>query len=313
MEWREFRIKASAEAAEAVAALFGRWGEGVVIEQPVKPAGDADEYVLTPDALRTIRTYVPEAADWQRAEQAIEQAVGILRAFDLAPLGDLQVQWVAEADWAEAWKVHYQTFRLGRRWLIRPPWLDDQPGPDDLVLILDPGMAFGTGLHPSTQLCLELLETVPVAGAKVLDLGTGSGILAIASARLNAAQVLAADVDMTAVQTATANVRRNGVRRIVEVQHATLGPPPPHAADSSPPDLVAPQGQFDLVLANIVARVIGERADSLAAALRPGGMLIAGGIMADREALASEALADAGLQTLTRRTRGDWISLLLQR
>ena len=214
MRWREFRIQASAEAAEAVAALFRRWGGDVLVEHPLVQTGDADEYDTPAEALRTIRTYVSEEADWQRAEQEINRAIGILRAFDLAPLGTLDTRWTAEEDWEVAWRKHYHTLRVGRRWVVTPSWLDYAPRSDDLVITLDPGLAFGTGLHPSTQLCLELLETLPVQGAHVLDLGTGSGILAIAAARLGAAQVLALDVDATAARTAGENIGVNGVADI---------------------------------------------------------------------------------------------------
>ena len=313
MRWREFRIQASAEAAEAVTALFRRWGGDVLVEHPLVQTGDADEYDTPAEAPRTIRTYVSEDADWQRAEREITHSIDILRAFDLAPLGTLDMRWTEEEDWQVAWRKHYQTLRVGRRWVVTPSWLDYAPRPDDLVITLDPGLAFGTGLHPTTQLCLELLETLPVPGARVLDLGTGSGILAIAAAQLGAVQVLALDVDATAARTAGENVGVNGVAEVVTVRHGTLGIPVPTTADGATPTCIAPAAQFDLAIANIVARVIGEHAHQLASAVRPGGQLIASGILADREAMAVDALTQAGFALVARRTRRDWVAVQLTR
>ena len=313
MRWREFRIQASAEAAEAVTALFRRWGGDVLVEHPLVQTGDADEYDTPAEALRTIRTYLSADADWQRAEREITRSIDILRAFDLAPLGTLDMRWTEEEDWQVAWRKHYQTLRVGRRWVVTPSWLDYAPRPDDLVITLDPGLAFGTGLHPTTQLCLELLETLPVPGARVLDLGTGSGILAIAAAQLGAAQVLALDVDATAARTAGENIGVNGVVEVVTVRHGTLGIPVPTTADGATPTCIAPAAQFDLAIANIVARVIGEHAHQLAGAVRPGGQLIASGILAEREAMAVDALTQAGFAPVARRTRRDWVAVHLAR
>ncbi|MAG36623.1 MAG: 50S ribosomal protein L11 methyltransferase [Dehalococcoidia bacterium] len=312
MRWREFRIQASAEAAEAVTALFRRWGDGdVLVEHPLVQTGDADEYDTPPDAPQTIHTYVSEDGDWRRAEQEITHAVDILRAFNLAPLGTLDTHWTAEEDWELAWRKNYHTLRIGQHWVVTPSWLDYAPQPDDLVVTLDPGLAFGTGLHPSTQLCLELLETLPAHGAQMLDLGTGSGILAIAAARLGAAQVLALDIDGTAARTAGENVSTNAVAGAVTIRHGTLGTQAPIASDGKTPVCITPEGQFDIITVNIVARVIAEHAGHLARALRPNGQLVAGGILVEREAMAVDALAHAGLEIVARRTRRDWIALHL--
>jgi ribosomal protein L11 methyltransferase len=140
-----------------------------------------------------VRTYVPidEHAEDVRAQ--LEQRLWFLGM--MRPIGALQVRALAESDWAEAWRRYYSVQRIGVRTVIVPSWLSHVPEPDDIVLSLDPGMAFGTGLHPTTQLCVQLLERYAPAGGDVLDLGCGSGILAIAAARLGAARVLALDTD----------------------------------------------------------------------------------------------------------------------
>jgi len=188
--------------------------------------------------------------------------------------------------------------RVGRRIVIRPSWRRHRRAPDDVVLALDPGMAFGTGLHPTTRLCLASLESLAdrgaLAGARVLDVGSGSGILSIAAARLGAASVLAVDVDPIAVEASAANVRRNRLACRVRVREGS-----------------APTGErpFDVVLANLIASLLVQLADGLVADLRPGGTLLASGIFANREAEVVAAFASHGLAIARRWSEGDWVAL----
>src|SRR5205823_11571857 len=133
------------------------------------------------------------------------------------PIGSLELREVADEDWADAWKAHYSTFRVGQRVVIRPTWLDYVSVPGDVIVSLDPGAAFGTGLHPTTRRCLELAERLLVPGSTVFDVGTGSGILALASAGLGARRVTAVDVDPIAVDTARANVAANRLSEVIRV------------------------------------------------------------------------------------------------
>jgi ribosomal protein L11 methyltransferase len=309
--WLELSIRATAEAAEALSALFERDGHsGVVIEPELVPGPDGDSALPAPGGFSVLRTYLPEGRETEVRRRKIEEAVGILRAFDLAPMGELHCRWIDEADWANAWKQHYGVQRIGRRWVIKPSWQDFAARPADRVIELDPGMAFGTGLHPTTQLVLETLEDLhaagELAGKAVLDLGTGSGILAIGAARLGAASVLALDVDEVAVRAAGANVAANACHATTTVRLGTLG---------DPLDGIVPvpglrlTGAFDGVLANIIARVIAERAAAISLSLRPGGWLVASGIIADREPEAAEALLANGLTIEQRVVRGDWVAL----
>jgi ribosomal protein L11 methyltransferase len=313
--WLEVSIRATAEAAEAVTAIFEQAGHGgVVIEPELVQGHEEDEPVPAPGGYAVLRTFIPEGADLSVRREKVEQAVGVLRAFDLAPMDELQFRWVSEEDWANAWKQHYQVHRIGRRWVIKPRWQEYAPQPGDAVVDLDPGMAFGTGLHPTTQLVLELLEDLADAGEvadkELLDLGTGSGILAIGAARLEAARVTSMDVDAVATSAAEQNVAANGLSDRVAVRQATLG---------APLDGVVPvageahQAAFDGILANIITRVIAERAPAIARALRPGGWLIASGIIADRAPAATTALAAAGLIPERRLERGDWVALLYRK
>jgi ribosomal protein L11 methyltransferase len=201
---------------------------------------------------------------------------------------------VHEQDWADAWKEHFHVERVGRRLVIRPSWRPFVPEPGDVVIDLDPGMAFGTGQHPTTRACLELLEEHIRPGDAVLDVGTGSGILAVAAVKLGAARCLALDVDPQAVRVARDNAARNGVAERVQVVEGTL------------PTALASRHAFDLAVANITAAAVAALAPALATALRPGGTLIGSGIVADRLDAVLAALAAAGCSVTDVRAIGDW-------
>jgi ribosomal protein L11 methyltransferase len=254
-----------------------------------------------------VRGYVPAgdgsavaAAD--AAAARVAEALGHLQAFGLGPIGELRTRTVREEDRADAWKAYFPVMRVGRRLVIRPTWRRHRPAPDDVVLALDPGMAFGTGLHPTTRLCLAALESLAdagrVEGARVLDVGCGSGILAIAALKLGARSALGVDLDPIAVEATTANARRNRLSRRVVARHGSV-----------------PTGErpFDIVLANLVAGVLIPLARPLAGELRPGGALLASGIFADREAEVTAAFAASGLRVAARAAEGDWVTLSLAR
>ncbi|MBI3972339.1 MAG: 50S ribosomal protein L11 methyltransferase [Chloroflexi bacterium] len=309
--WLEVSIRASAEAAEALAAVFERHGRGgVVVEPEIVQGHDEDDAAPAPGGFSILRTYLREGDEVPARRTEFEKVVGILRAFELAPMGELQFRWIDEEDWANAWKQHYQVQRIGRHWVVKPRWQAYERRPSDRIIELDPAMAFGTGLHPTTQLVLECLEDLSdageVAGEAILDLGTGSGILAIGAARLGAASVLALDVDDVAVSAATQNAAASGAGGVITVQRGTLGAPIDGVESIPGLDLTA---AFDGVLANIVTRVIAQRAPVISRALRPGGWLIASGLIVDRAHEAESALEANGLPVGRRLQRGDWITL----
>jgi len=258
------------------------------------------------DATRSavVRGYLParDPAAAAAATSLVDEALGHLRAFELRPIGELRTRVVDEADWAEAWKRHFPVLRIGRRIVIRPTWRRHRATPGDVVLALDPGMAFGTGLHPTTRLCLAALEALAdrglVAGTRVLDVGSGSGILSIAAARLGAREVLAVDLDPIAVEATTANARRNRVARRIRARPGSVptGEPP-----------------VDLVLANLIASVLVRLAPDLAEALRPDGWCLASGIFRDREAEVRDAFGRAGLEVDERWAEEDWLALAARR
>lgn len=214
MNWVEVAVSVDGEAAEAVAELMNRYGhQGVAVEQADVPAGAWDEDQAQPPQRLTLRAYFPADDRAEETRAAFEAALGYMNL--LYPMPAPQYRLVADEDWAEAWKAHYQPVRVGRRLLIQPRWLPPAPQPGDIVIALDPGMAFGTGTHPTTQLCLEALEDLMQPGLIVLDLGCGSGILAIAAAKLGAARVLALDSDPLAARIAAENAAANGAASAV--------------------------------------------------------------------------------------------------
>ncbi len=298
-EWLELEARAEAEAVESVSAVFAEFGQGVAIEQVVESSRDGDIVHVPADAPVSIKTYLPvldPSTDERRAK--IEQAVWALGK--LRDVGPLQVRTLRETDWANAWKEYFFVHRVGRRAVIVPSWRDYVAQPEDVVLLLDPGMAFGTGLHPTTRLCLQALEDLLEPGIRVLDVGAGSGILSIAAARLGAAHVEALEIDAVAASVCRENVGRNSVGNIVSVRAGTL--------DEKP----APE-RFDLVLANITIATLLALAPDLAQQLRPGGQAVLSGVLAERaDELLGALLADGWVHVRTDQEQ-DWVALLVRR
>jgi len=299
--WLELSVEADLEAVEAVSEILGRVASGGTT---VEPAFDlVDEGLgarIDPARPAVVRGYVP-ARDASAAEgAAVEtaEALGHLQAFGLRTIGELRTRIVHEEDWAEAWKAYFPVLRVGRRLVIRPTWRRHRREPDDVVLALDPGMAFGTGLHPTTRLCLAALEDLAdqgdVEGARVLDVGCGSGILAIAALKLGARAAYGVDTDPIAIESTLANARRNRLPRRIQARVRSL-------PSEQPP--------FDVVLANLIAGVLVPLAAALRDELRPGGTLLASGIFIDREVEVAAAFEAAGLSIRERSDEGEWVAI----
>lgn len=285
------------EAAEAVSELFNRYGQGGAVVESYAP--HLDRF--------TVRTVVP--ADDEYLLREVEVMLALMSKALPGGLPAPRLQRVGESDWAEAWKEHFHVVRIGRQFVIKPSWREYDPLPGDLIIEIDPGLAFGSGLHPTTRLCMEILEDLQPQGQSLFDVGTGSGVLAIVALKLGARQVRAVDVDDVAVRVARENFERNGYPLpgpvsgegsvYVETEVGSAG-------DSG-------GRQWDLVVANILAHVLAELMPLMAAALAPGGRLILSGIVAEQEAVVTAALEIHRLRLAERRTDEDWVALVVER
>ena len=302
-QWLELVVEADSEAVEAVTEILARVAPGgTSVEPGFELVDDGLGARIDPSRPATIRAHVParDPAAAERAVAIVTEALGHLQAFGLRPIGELRTRLVEESDWAEAWKEHFHVLRIGRRLVIKPSWRRHARTGDEVVIDLDPGMAFGTGLHPTTRLCLLAIEEHAAQAplGRALDVGCGSGILSIAAVKLGATRAVGVDIDPIAVEATIANARHNRVGKRVR------------ARDGSIP---SEEGPFDTVLANLIAGVLIEHAATLADELVPGGTLIASGIFIDRESGVRAALEAAGLRITRRYDETDWVALVAVR
>lgn len=299
MRWLELSVEADVEAVEAVSEILGRVSAGTAV-QPTRLLRDPDDELAAredPTAPYVVTAHLADAPDAAEHVDATERALWHLQAFGLRPVGPLRVRAVDDADWTDAWKRHYVAQRIGRV-VIVPSWAEEELVPGEVAVTLDPGMAFGTGLHPTTRGCLELLQAIEPMPATILDVGCGSGILSLAALRLGAVRAVGIDTDPLAVAASRENAERNGLADRFEARLGTLTE---GAAERHP-----------LVVANLVAAVLVELAPAIAAHLAPAGILLASGIIQPRADEVEAALLAAGLGVVERRADGEWVSLSLR-
>lgn len=291
MRWLQVQVETTTEAEEAVAELLRSAGaEGVMLED-----GDGGEYFVT--------GFLPESKAAEVA--ALRTRVQALAQYGLdGGAARVRTEWVTEEDWAEEWKREYKPLALGERLLIKPAWLADPPEAKGRVVVeLDPGMAFGTGYHPTTALCLEALDALVAKDDVVADVGAGSGILSIAAARLGAGRVVAVDVLEETIPIARANCELNEVDDVVTV-----------AGGSAEQALgLLGEERADVLVVNILTRVIRRLAPALADLLKPEGTFIFSGIIEyDAEDLTAD-LRKNGLDVTEQRVQGEWACLIGRR
>jgi len=295
--WLEGTLVLDDELAEPVADVLARFA----------PGGVALGYDnVDPDPERPhagpfrVQAYLPADENLPATQAALAEALWHLG--QIRPLPEPALRFVENQDWSESWKRHYRPLRLGRHLVIIPSWATTALGPDDIPVLVDPGMAFGTGTHPTTQLCLELLEENLRPGMTVIDLGCGSGILGLAALRLGAGLVLALDTDPEATRATQDNARLNQIGANLRTHLGSLT------------DLLqggVQPGRAPLVVANILAgtlaRMLGE---GLPRVLEPGGRLILSGILREQSAEVEAALEASGMTLVEQRSREDWVALL---
>ncbi len=297
MKWLEICVSTDGEGAEAVAEYLSPYAykQGVVLEQ----LGDSDD--PDPNTLQStinVKIYLPEDERTQELQKDIEEVIYQLGR--IYPIPEPTYRILADEDWAQAWREKFKPFRIGKRLWITPSWIRETfLDKDYIVVSIDPGMAFGTGLHPSTQLCLEAIENLLSPGSLVLDVGSGSGILSIAAAKLGASKVVAFDTDVVAARTTLDNVKLNGLSKKVDVFQGELS----SISFSS----------WDLITVNILAPVIISLIEQkkLINYLSKRGQLILSGIILDQGEEVEGVVQNMGGIIDRRLISGDWLSLII--
>lgn len=289
----------SAEAAEAVSEVLSRFApDGVAIEATRFEVTPDDHGIPVGDVV--VRAYLTVNDRLEETRQRLEESLWHLGR--ILPLPAPVYTSIAQTDWAEAWKANYKPIRIGRRLVVIPAWLEPELNPEEVAIRLDPGMAFGTGAHPTTQLCLAAIERHLRPGQPVIDLGTGSGILAIAAAKLGSGPVLAYDIDAEAVRVAGDNVRANGVAESVTVAKGSLA------------ELLAEGASAPFVLANILTHTLVHLFDQgLAHLAVPGGLMVLSGILDSQAYEVIAALKTHGLTLAAQEHIEDWVAILARR
>lgn len=304
MDWIEITISTNTEGADIVSEALLRQGavgtqiiDRADVPDPSKPNGFWE--LIDPKMIDEMPEDVQVKAWFESVEalRGLENCLKALPELTGMDLGTLAVsqQGVQEQDWSECWKQYYKPFRAGQHLVIKPSWENWNAAPGDLIIELDPGMAFGTGTHETTAMCVEMIEK-HYHGGKVLDVGTGSGILAIAAARLGADSVLGVDIDPMAVRVAQENVEKNGLSREIDIRQG---------------DLVAglDNVQCEFSVANILADVIVLLAAPLKAHLTANATFVCSGILKEREQDVVDVLTRNGYQLFDRMQKGDWVAL----
>ncbi len=301
--WIEVRIKCDGELAEALADVLGRFVvNGVVIENETRFNPQTQENEPTEEMI--VSGYLAADEDLEAKRRKLAEALWHLS--QITPVPEPEYRPIHDQDWMDAWKVHYQPIPIGKKFLIMPAWKEPEPDETRTVIRINPAMAFGTGTHPSTQLCLQLLEAHHNPGQTAIDVGCGSGILAIAALKLGTRHVLAVDIDGVAVTSTLENAGLNAIAPAVL-----------EAGKGSLEEIQT--GRFTisdapLVMVNILAPVIVRLFEQgLREIVRPRGMLLLSGLLDQQEKEVSATGQAAGFDVVDRLTQGDWVGLAMRK
>lgn len=303
MKWVEVSIKTTTGAVEAVANVLYNVGvSGVVIEDPhdiilTNDDGNAwdyiDESLLNLEEGAIVKGYIPESSDLIDKIDLVKQSVALLPQFGLnIGTGEVSVVEVREEDWSTSWKKYYKPTKVGNKIVVKPIWEEYNPRKDEIVIEMDPGMAFGTGTHETTIMCVQQLEQYVFEKCTVFDVGCGSGILSIAAAKLGAGKVIGIDYDKVAINVAGKNVIENEVDGIVEIKHGNLM------------DVITEKA--DIIVANIIADVIILLSKNIKNFLKNDGFFIVSGIILDRIKEVKHNLVMNGLEIVEIGMMGEW-------
>lgn len=318
MRWHELTVHTTEEAIEMITNFIHELGAGgVSIEESgtlnKKRDTSLGQWYETPlndipEGRAVIKGYFSECVDIAEILDSLKESVAGLDEFDIdTGHPTYETKEVDDEDWANAWKQYFKPLRISDRLTIKPTWEDYTAREDELIIELDPGMAFGTGTHATTALCLQTLEKVVKPGDEVIDVGTGSGVLSIAAAKLGAKHVLAIDLDPVAVSASHENVRVNALESHISVRQGDLL----QALRTN--ERVGVQPPVDVVVANILAEILLLFMDDVHQALKPGGTYIASGIIKSKQADVEQGLAQAGFTVTARFHDQDWVALVAKR
>lgn len=311
MKWSEIAIHTTSEAVEPISNILHEAGaSGVVIEDREDLFKEREDqfgeiYQLNPDDYPEegvlMKAYLPVNSFLGETVEGIKEAINSLIIYDIdLGLNSVTISEVNEEEWATAWKKYYHPVKISERFTIVPTWEEYEPvSSDELIIELDPGMAFGTGTHPTTVLCIQALEKMVKSGDQVVDVGTGSGVLSIAAAMLGATHVEALDLDEVAVKSAKLNIKLNKVHDIVNVSQNNL--------------LDGVTELKDVIVANILAEVIMRFTDDVATGLKSGGYFISSGIILPKKDEVKEALLASGFEIMETMVMEDWVAFIAKK
>lgn len=311
MKWSEICIHTTHEAVEPISNILHEAGaSGVVIEDPLDLIKERENvygeiYQLDPndypDEGVIIKAYLPINSFLGETVEGIKETINNLPLYDI-DLGrnKITISEVNEEEWATAWKKYYHPVKISEKFTIVPTWEEYTPvHTDELIIEMDPGMAFGTGTHPTTVLCIQALERYVKEGDSVVDVGTGTGILSIASAMLRAKQVEGYDLDPVAVESARLNSKLNKVSDHIEIKQNNL--------------LDGVEGEKDIIVANILAEVILRFTDQAYSLLKDGGYFITSGIIQQKKQEVKDALVKEGFTIVEVLSMEDWVSIIAKK
>jgi ribosomal protein L11 methyltransferase len=323
MRWHEITVHTTEEAIEMISNFFHELGAGgVSIEESgtlnKKRDTSLGQWYETPlndipEGRAVIKGYYPEGMEMEGVLSELKARVEQLGEFDI-DTGNPSYEMceVDDEDWANGWKQYFKPIRITERLTIKPTWEDYTPTPGELILELDPGMAFGTGTHATTSLCLKTLEKVIQAGDDVIDVGTGSGILSIAASKLGAKHVLAVDLDPVAVSSATENIKLNGLEQQITVKLSDLLGVL-KASESAGASELGVKVPVQVVVANILAEIILLFINDVYEVLQKGGYYVVSGIITSKEEQVEKALQAAKFTVVEKHHDQDWVVLVARK